>query len=288
MTVDGKVFKMRHVPCAWHNPYAILALGPGAVINTKVLMNEIEEIEAAGYSVRDRLRIDAMASTITVEDMEAEASLVEGIGSTGEGVGAATAARVMRRGALACDDPALAPFICDVADLTHNYVHPKYILIETTQGFGLSLTRSGHYPKVTSRDITPAQALNDSGVDLMLPTRVIVVLRTFPIRVAGPSGPLRNETTWGEIGVHEERTTVTNNVRRVGKWDPELARRAVEVCRPDAIALTFFDYWRPDLKGKDILDPDAFRRIKEVERQTGTPVAWVSTDFQHVVKIKGN
>ena len=60
------------------------------------------------------------------------------------------------------------------------------------------------------------------------------MLRTLPIRVAGESGPLFAETTWEQLAdesngyIRPERTTVTNLIRRVGRWDSELAREAVQ------------------------------------------------------------
>ena len=68
----------------------------------------------------------------------------------------------------------------------------------------------------------------------MLVTRVLLVARTYPIRVAGNSGPLKNELTWEEISRRVgkqvmERTTVTNKIRRVGEWDEELLDNAHHV-----------------------------------------------------------
>ena len=45
--------------------------------------------------------------------------------------------------------------------------------------------------------------------------------------MAGNSGPLKGETSWEELGLEPERTTVTNKVRRVGDWDPELLEEAI-------------------------------------------------------------
>ncbi|KKK49680.1 hypothetical protein LCGC14_3132620, partial [marine sediment metagenome] len=199
---------------------------------------------------------------------------------------------VLREGPLARDIPQLHPYLGDVADLALSYCHPKDILIETAQGFGLSLTRSGFYPYCTSRDITPGAALNDAGVFMAGPIRTILVLRTFPIRVAGNSGPLRFEVTWEQLAeesggyIQPEYTTVTNRIRRVGLWDPGLALRATLACMPDHIALTFFDYWRPDLANKTILDADAFGRIREVEKELEVPVTWVSTGFGSIVHME--
>jgi adenylosuccinate synthase len=71
---------------------------------------------------------------------------------------------------------------------------------------------------------------------------VIGVVRSFPIRVAGNSGDLPFETTFAAIGLPEERTTVTNKVRRIGRFDPLAFRRACLLNGPTSLALTFTDY----------------------------------------------
>jgi adenylosuccinate synthase len=83
---------------------------------------------------------------------------------------------------------------------------------------------------------------------------VWVVLRRFPIRVAGPSGELRGETSWEELGLPAEKTTVTKKVRRVGEWDPKLARDAVRANGGPAIvriAYTMVDQCRPEVANVD-------------------------------------
>jgi len=289
---DGTVFKARHVPCAFHNKRAVLALGPGAVVDPDYLLGEeIPELKRLGFNLEGRFFIDPMCAIVEPKHRQMERP---NFGSTRKGVAGATADRVLRTGKIARDIPQLHPYLANVASLALDFSHPNDIFIETAQGFGLSLTRSGFYPYCTSRDITPGAALNDAGVPMVEPTRTILVLRTFPIRVAGNSGPMHMEITWEDLAeesggyIQPEYTTVTNKIRRVGLWDPELAEEAVNACAPDHIVLTFFDYWRPDLANKTILDPDAFRRIREVEDELGTPVTWVSTGFGSIVHVRGS
>ena len=294
MKYEGGVFKMRHIPCAWHSPKATLALGPGAVVDPDYLLgDEMPELRRADINVRSRFWIDPMCAVITMTDRGLEKRLVEEIGSTGKGVGRAQAGRVLRKQQLAKDHVLLQPYIKDVADLAWDYLRQdKLVIIESAQGYALSLTRSGFYPYVTSRDVTPAAILNDAGVPIVPDLFTIMVLRTCPIRVAGPSGPLENETSWEDLGaatggyIQPEVTTVTQKIRRVGLWDPKLAKKAIRACTPDAIALTFFDYWRPDLANQPTLDAEAYKRIEEVEQQLEVPVVWVSTGFQSITQVK--
>jgi adenylosuccinate synthase len=113
----------------------------------------------------------------------------------------------------------------------------------------------------------------------------ILVARTFPIRVAGNSGPLYGEVTWqwmsDKLGkTVEERTTVTNKVRRIGRWDPYLFQQAVLLNKPTSIALTFLDYLNPANEGAQSmsqLTPDTLRFIDNVEADANAPVSLLGT-----------
>jgi adenylosuccinate synthase len=123
------------------------------------------------------------------------------------------------------------------------------IVIEGTQGFGLSLYEGGYWPKATSRATTAAAALAETGLSPMDVDNVVLVIRSYPIRVAGNSGPLPGETTWEAISDSieteadlREFTTVTNKLRRVGSFDASLVKAAVACNNPTAIVLNHLDY----------------------------------------------
>ena len=168
------------------------------------------------------------------------------------------------------------------------------VVIESTQGFGLSLVHSGHYPFATSRDVTPGIILNDAGLSSREDHLVYAVVRTMPIRVAGNSGPMYSETSWDEMVAkidhleQPETTTVTGNHRRVANgMDFKMLERMVRHCRPDGICLTFLDYQFPQLY--KVLDQEtigdvAGNYIDEVEERIGVPVMWVSTAPGHIVE----
>src|SRR3989304_1634390 len=40
MRYQEETYKMRHIPCAWHNTRAKLALGPGAVVDPEYLLRK--------------------------------------------------------------------------------------------------------------------------------------------------------------------------------------------------------------------------------------------------------
>jgi adenylosuccinate synthase len=219
-------------------------------IDLDVLM---EEIKTCNVSPQ-RLCIDRNASVITGDDarQEVKAQLQQRLGSTLSGTGAATARKVLRCAnvTLAASVPELHLFVGDVsAKLNEAIDRGDTVIVEGTQGFGLSLHHSDHFPFVTSRDTTAAAFLSDVGISPLLVTDIVLVLRTYPIRVSGFSGPMYKEISWEEVSQRSgsparlaEYTTVTGKLRRVGEFDWELARRAVRVNRPTALAIHAIDY----------------------------------------------
>lgn len=288
---EGRKWVARSVPCGWIDPDAWLYIGPGAVIDPDVLVAEIREIEAAGYEIGDRLKIDPRATVITPHQHHGEGG-VEGvahqrIGSTGEGVGLARMARINRGSLLedsrlvhrsAQEEERLAEWIgvLDVgADL-------GAVMLEGTQGSKLSLT-NGPWPYCTSADTNSAQLISDAGMSPGDFTKCILVARTFPIRVAGNSGPLPLETTWGELNLSPETTTVTKKVRRVGWWTDEWVREAILLNRPATLALTFLDYVFSEVAGHRVWDEDVDEFLGEIEDRLGIQCCFVATGPDTVV-----
>lgn len=189
------------------NTDATIVIGPGATLSLDVLLPEIAE---SAVEV-DRLAVDPQAMIIEATDLQTEAQLVGGIGSTGKGGGAAAARRIMGRHdgssstpvRLARDVAELAPYIKPSAEiLDRAYTRGQRVLLEGTQGTGLSIYH-GHYPYVTSRDTTAAGTLAEAGIGIHRVRRVVMVARTYPIRVQDPqgatSGPMSEEIDWSEI-----------------------------------------------------------------------------------------
>ena len=89
------------------------------------------------------------------------------IGSTGSGTGEAVLSRIKRNSNLlfAKDATELKPYIQNTkAFLRSRLDKNKRIILEGTQGYGLSLLHSEHYPYVTSRDTTAAGFLSEAGL----------------------------------------------------------------------------------------------------------------------------
>lgn len=251
---NGKARVFRHLPTAAILPNVKLALCAGSYIDVEVLLKEIENTAITP----DRLIIDPEAVIITqnCKDIENASGLVRAIGSTGSGTGAAVAARVQRADVtFAKDVIALHPYIADVTMTLRNSLDKKErIVIEGTQGFGLSPLHSRLFPKVTSRDTTAGTFVAEAGLSPLDVDDIALVIRAFPIRVAGDSGPLENEISWSVIteeGNHfsaiYEYTTVTKKLRRVGRFDPEIVKRAIAVNQPRKIFLNHVDYKLHDI-----------------------------------------
>ncbi len=171
------------------------------------------------------------------------------------------------------------------------------VVIEGTQGYSLGL-HAGWYPFCTSSDCRVVDFLAMAGVcPVGVEIEPWVVLRTFPIRVAGNSGPMMEELTWEMLEkssggyIKAERTTVTQRIRRVGAWDPELARAAVSANGGGlvSVALAMFDYWYPELAGataRDQLTHEHWNRIRGVEREVGTGVKLLGTGPGSMIDLR--
>lgn len=281
----GRSTVLRHLPCALINPHAALYLGAGSILDPDILLREIAENEISPA----RLRIDPTAVVITRSHLDDEAELVNRIGSTGKGVGAAVASKVLRAPGvvLARDVPELSPYIGEVAESLHRALHDgENILLEGTQGAGLSL-HHGPYPFVTSRETSAGSLCGEAGIGPRDVERVVLVVRTYPIRVAGTSGPLPNEISWDDVTAKSgyatpirEYTTVTGRLRRVGEFDLLAVARAARLNGATEIALTFVDYLDcsiRDATARQALTPPVRRFIDELEAATHTPVTIVST-----------
>ena len=294
----GRVWKQQSLPCGWTNPDALLVLGRGGLINFPQLLKEVQEVEATGFKVRHRLKIDMLAGTLEEHHHQSEGG-VEGalhhrIGSTGEGVGAARIARLQR----SHDRFKLAFELAEQYGL-HECLHPDVselllsrrrdyqdTLLEGTQGSGLSLVH-GPWPYVTTADTNAAQMASDVGIPPRFVNRTVLVIRSHPIRVAGPSGPLKNETSWDAISQRLgkrviEQTTVTRKIRRVGEWDEELVRQAVKLNAPTSLALMFADYIDPLVEGVSTwsrlqMHAPVMQFIDYLENTFNVPVALIGT-----------
>ncbi|MGH7231752.1 MAG: adenylosuccinate synthetase [Nitrospiraceae bacterium] len=246
----GKAHVFRHLPTAALLPDVTCVIGAGSYIDADVLLDEVARTDLSP----SRVLIDPWAVLIEPKhrEQERQSGLRERIGSTLSGTGAAVAARVQRNSDLlfAKDEPRLEAFVRPVK----RWLRPRLregerVIIEGTQGFGLSLLHSEHYPHVTSRDTTAAGFVAEAGLSPLDVDEIVLVIRAFPIRVAGASGELPGETNWTTVTQEsgspvplEEITSVTRRIRRVARFDADVVRRAIEVNAPSLICLNHVDH----------------------------------------------
>lgn len=295
---SGKKFALRQLPAGAVDRNVDVVFPAGSFIDLEVLQDEIDLLDYP----RDRIFVSPYANIITAEQKawEVNAGLVSGIGSTGSGVGAAIMASVareaenfpvQRRDAQHCEP--LERYLHDTTAIMRQWLGVgARIVIEGTQGFGLSLYDGGYWPKATSRCTTAASALAETGLSPIDVDEVMLVIRSFPIRVAGLSGPLPNETTWEEIarsaGIKEsirEFTTVTQNLRRVGEFDPAIVKSAIAANNPTHIVLNHMDYIGPS---SGMTDP--FSKVSEfismVEGAVATRIAYVGFSEKAIFDLR--
>src|SRR5260221_482 len=184
---NGVEYRFRHLPAGlvYGKPGYLAA---AAVVDLAVLKNEIEKYQIPSTL----LSVDPFSTVITERHRQDEATLINSISSTGSGTGAATSGRVMRHSQsllikdVLTDNAWLKPYVRDVrSELNRLIDQGVRIIVEGTQGFGLSLYHSRNYPKTTSKDTTAAQFIMEAGLSPLLVDEVVMVVRTFPIRVAG-------------------------------------------------------------------------------------------------------
>ena len=169
------------------------------------------------------------ANVITSEAKAWEqlASLPKRIGSTGSGTGAAVMARAARgsdnfplSAVKAEDFPELQQFLRhDTTRILRELLDAgRRVVVEGTQGFGLSLLHGGLWPKATSRDTTASAFISEAGLSPLDVDDVTLVLRCHPIRVAGDFRPLARR---GFLGDHCSRRGPPREPGRVHDRDAQ-------------------------------------------------------------------
>lgn len=255
----GMPIVFRILPTAAIDKRVTCILPAGSYIDVHLLF---EEIERSGISP-EKVKIHPNAAIITNEQIKEEekSGLSTRIGSTGSGTGAAVSMRVLRKAEFlrAAEVDELRPFICDTVDFLRDEIKKgNEVLIEGTQGYGLSNLHSHYFPYATSRDTSAAGFLSETGLSPFDVSNIIMVIRAFPIRVFGNSGPLPRETTWDNVTKIAkspfpilEYTSVTKRLRRVGEFDAEIVKQAIASNRPNHIVLNHLDYiyGSPDVIG---------------------------------------
>ena len=240
----GQSFKMQLLPTAWtilpENKNFWLILGPGCYISPDILVCEVDMIrQATGLDIRSQLLIDYRCTLHTKAHQSSAAfsRRHHEIGATGKGSSDAVIDRMISRcsvplaeNLLFANNPITGGFdfkkcITDTTKMLHSLVHRHGpVVLEGTQGAHLDFL-TGPYPYTTNRCVSTAAWLAYAGLPPTLDIRPILVTRTYPIRVAGNSGPMPNEITWPKL-----YRIIMAKLQSKRRWPKELA-----VIKPDSL-----------------------------------------------------
>lgn len=159
---------LRQVPSCPDHSTAVYLIAAGCIVDEQLLINELNMLNIP----KKRIIVDPRAVLVIGEDSVKEQNSLAHISSTFSGTGAALVRRMSRQKDVKlvihsteikkrCTVCCVASTLHDVLEKTHNEV-----IVEGTQGFGLSLLHSLYYPYVTARD-TSASAFASEVVCLL-------------------------------------------------------------------------------------------------------------------------
>lgn len=116
VVVGDQEFVFHLIPSAIMRPTKVCVVGNGVVLDPAQLLHEIQEIEARGFSVKDRLWLAdnmqiVMPWHVQLDQLKEKAAGKNAIGTTGRGIGPAYIDKVARAGIRLCDllDPENLP-----------------------------------------------------------------------------------------------------------------------------------------------------------------------------------
>lgn len=304
---EGKIYGLRLIPSGFVNKRAKLFIGAGVLIDVERFLYEVELTKTKG-----RIFLDKRCGIIEKKHKDLDSGdkfLKEGVGTTGTGCGPANAERANRKLKLAFQIPELKNFLVDVPLELNNAIDDgKKILVEASQGFGLSLFY-GTYPQVTSKDTTASMALADVGIGPTKVKDVLVVYKAYLTRVG--SGPMSSfideknvekEELWREIyekakkegklrnTVNEtianylgEKGTVTLRTRRIGNFDFSLAKYSAMINGATQISITCLDKLFQEVysvKEYEKLSERAKIFIENIQKELKVKITLISTGYE--------
>jgi len=287
--VEGKRYALRMVPSGFVHESARLLIGAGVLIDPDVFKREV-----SSFGLKGRVGVDWRCGIIEAKHIEEERKdedLKGKIGTTGTGCGPANAARALRKARQAKDVKELEEFLCDVPrEINDALDNGKGVLVEGTQGFGISLLY-GTYPFVTSKDTSASQMAADVGIGPTRVDEVVVVFKSFPTRVGeGPFETQMSEEKAAELYI-EEYGTVTGRKRRIGEWDGKMAAYSAMINGATMVALSGVDRLDPSCRGVkeyEELSKEIKEFVAKVEHDTRVPVKLISTgpELSEIVDLR--
>ena len=271
-----QVFMHKVLPSGIFSPVMqYVGVGPGAVFDLNRLEEEWKDV--CEYRKGLTLVIHDTAGILLPEHKEAEQKTLSRISSTMQGSAEALVSKIRR------EEGATAKYrASEIEERMNEYgkcrvvaqpiwlgvFNGRNMLIEGSQGYSLSIS-AGFYPYCTSRDCTPARVIADCSMPIGWVRNVYGSSRVHPIRVGntpdGYSGdwyPDQQETSFKELGVEEELTTVTKRVRRIATFSEMQIYEAMQMTNPYSVFLNFYQY-------DDKAAENAHRAINDAARNIG-------------------
>lgn len=202
-----KKYVFQQLPVGALIPGKSVYIGPGAYVHLPTLERELDMV---GGDIRNRLLVDYRASIHRDQHMANATSADRHtlIGTTGKGCSEVAIDRIANRSAGGAVTVGMVKCEFGVGDVPsticrrHGY---ETVLLEGTQGAELDLML-GPYPYTTARMTSSAAWMAELGISPSgRNVETTLVFRTYPIRVAGNSGPMERETSWYELACQINR-----------------------------------------------------------------------------------
>lgn len=219
---SGNRFTFRSLSSGSIKSKVVTIIPAGGFIDLPVLRKEINNLQL----YKGKLKIDPNAVLILDKHKKAEVS-------DELGTGAVLVDRIENPDKVirACHIPELQVYLCDTKAYMRKLLDAgENIIIEGTQGYGLSNIHSKYYNFVTSRDTTAAGFLAEVGLSPFDVENIIMMIHSFPVCVAENSDLVLEEIDWDTITC-------------------EMVRDAIIVNNPNIIMMNYVDYI--DVSNKD-------------------------------------
>jgi len=220
VVIKDEVFKFHLIPSGIIHKGKLNILGNGMVIDPKVLVGEIEDLEKRGCSISEKnLIISENAHVISEKHIEEDKATGGKIGTTSRGIGPCYKDKIVRSGIRIVDyvkeesryAKKLGPLVKDTSLVVNQYLeNKKNILLEGAQGTLLDIDH-GTYPFVTSSNVIAGGACTGLGIGPNKIDTVIAIMKAYVTRVG--SGPFVTELgteseTNKEDGINELKNTL--------------------------------------------------------------------------------
>ncbi len=284
VVVGDESYALHMLPSGVLSPDVVPVIGNGVVIDPRVLLEEIDDLEARGVSC-GKLLVSANAHLIMpyhrALDKVTERYLGSArIGTTGRGIGPTYGDKIARVGIRVQDlfDPGILRQKLELVLREKNQIltnADRVVLLEGAQATMLDVDH-GTYPFVTSSSPTAGGACAGSGLGPTRITKVIGVVKAYTTRVG--AGPFPTELddeqgewlrkTGGEYGV------TTGRARRTGWFDAVIARYATRV---NGIT----DFFLTKLDVLSTLDKVPVCVAYEIDGHRQSELPMTQTEFHH-------